>query len=275
MEQLILNVNDYLERIHYRGGLQPTRETLVALHRAHLLNIPYENLEIHLGGALSLELEAIYEKIVIRHRGGWCYEMNGLLAWALRELGFDVTLMASHVVPEHQGDGAEGTHLILKVGLERPYLADVGFGNGFLEPIPLEAGTYQQDYLTYKLEPTDIGWFFTNHAYGGAGYDFTLTPRVMGYFAAPCQYLQTSPESGFVRTTVCHRHTPEGIVTLRGAMLREVTARGVDDQIVDNAADYEQLLNSRFDLRLPPADTTALWQKVWARHEAWMQENAQ
>lgn len=264
------NVNGYLERINYRGTLEQTPETLTALHRAHLLNIPYENLDIHRGTALSLDLDTIYEKIVVQRRGGWCYEMNGLLAWALRELSFDVTLLASHVVPEHQGDGAEGTHLILKVDLECPYLADVGFGNGFFEPIPLEAGTYQQDYLTCKLEQTDVGWFFTNHAYGGAGYDFTLTPRTMDYFAAPCQYLQTSPESGFVRTTVCHRYTPEGIVTLRGALLREVTARGVDDQIVDNLADYEQLLNSRFDLRLPDVD--ALWEKVWARHQAWLRE---
>lgn len=265
-----MKIDGYLRRIGYTGGVAPSPETLVALHRAHLLSIPYENLDIHRGKALSLDLDAIYEKIVTQHRGGWCYEMNGLLAWALRELGFDVTLLASHVVPEHQGDGAEGTHLILKVDLDRPYLADAGFGNGFLEPIPLEAGEYRQDYFVYRLEPTAVGWFFTNHAYGGPGFDFTLTPRTMDYFAAPCQQLQTSPESGFVRATVCHRHTPEGIVTLRGAMLREVTARGVDDQIVDNAADYEQLLNSRFDLHVPDVDV--LWEKVWARHLAWLKE---
>lgn len=264
------DVNGYLERIGYAGGLEPTPETLTALHRAHLLNIAYENLDIHRGGVLSLDLDTIYEKIVLKQRGGWCYEMNGLLAWALDELGFDVTLLASSVVAEHHGDGAEGYHLILKVDLDRPYLADVGFGNGFLEPIPLEVGTYQQGYLTYKLETTDVGWFFTNHAYGGPGYDFTLTPRTMDYFAAPCQYLQTSPESGFVRTTVCHRHTPEGMVTLRGTMLREVTETGVDDQIVDNVADYEQLLNSRFDLHVPDVDV--LWEKVWARHLAWLKE---
>ena len=269
------NVRQYLQRIDYDGATQPTFATLIAIHRAHLLTIPYENLDIHRGRALRLDLPTIFDKIVTHRRGGWCYEMNGLLAWALRELGFSVTLLASHVVPAHQGDGAEGTHLILRVDVERPYLADVGFGNGFLEPIPLEAGDYSQDFLTYRLEATDVGWFFTNHRYGGAGYDFTLMPRTMESFAAPCQYLQTSPESGFVRTTVCHRHTPDGLVTLRGAVLREVTARGVDERVVDKLADYEQLLNSRFDLRLPPADTTALWQKVWVRHEAWMQENAQ
>ena len=83
------NLNDYLERIHYRGSLEPTLDTLKALHRAHLMAVPYENLDLHLGRSLPLDQMRAVEKIVTQGRGGWCYEMNGVFAWVLREMGFE------------------------------------------------------------------------------------------------------------------------------------------------------------------------------------------
>ena len=69
--------------------LEQTLEGLAELGLAHLCAVPFENLDIAAGRALSLEPEAIYDKIVARRRGGFCYELNGLFAWLLRELGFD------------------------------------------------------------------------------------------------------------------------------------------------------------------------------------------
>lgn len=271
--RLAVNLNEYLNRIGYTGERQPTLATLTTLHRAHLLAIPYENLDIHRGGTLALDEALTFARLVTGRRGGWCYEMNSLLAWALRELGFDVTLLASAVTPEFVGDGAAGSHLILLVRLAgRPYLADVGFGNGLLEPIPLEPGTYTQGFLTYELLRDGERWYFRNQPYGGPGFVFTLTPRPLTYFAAECHRLQTAPESGFVRTTVCHRFTARGLITLRGAVLRTVTAAGMSEQVVDNCASYEQVLDSQFGLRLP--DVPALWAKVWARHQVWLGANA-
>ena len=73
----------YLARIGLRGPCEPTLETLVALHRAHMLSVPFENLDIHLGRPLVLDPAANFEKIVTRRRGGWCYEQNGLFGWVL------------------------------------------------------------------------------------------------------------------------------------------------------------------------------------------------
>ena len=135
----------YLARIGYAGPIEPTTDVLYAVHRRHLLAIPYENLDIHLGRELSLNLPAIFDKIVTRRRGGWCYEMNGLLAWALREMGFDVTLLS----------GAEGKHLVLRVQLEQAWLADVGYGNGILEPLPLIEGEHTQHGFVFRLSRDD------------------------------------------------------------------------------------------------------------------------
>ena len=92
-----MQLTDYLTRIDYHGTVAPTLACLNAVHRHHLLNIPYENLDVQLRRPVDQDIERIFEKIVHRRRGGWCYEMNGLLCWALREIGFDVMRMTGGV----------------------------------------------------------------------------------------------------------------------------------------------------------------------------------
>jgi N-hydroxyarylamine O-acetyltransferase len=258
----------YLQRIGYQGVVRPDFQTLVGLHRAHLLTIPYENLDIHRGKTLSVDEDAIFDKIVRDGRGGWCYEMNGLFAWALKEIGFDVTLMGSTVNRQPTGRTIEGNHLVLLVQLERPYLVDVGFGNGFLEPLPLEEGVYQRGYLDYELWKDGDRWWFKNQRFAPIGYDFTLDAHQLGDFAPQSHELQTWEESGFVRTTVCQRFTPAGFVMLRGAVLTTVTENGAEQGTIADAAEYREALENLFDLHLPDAEI--LWEKVWARHQDWL-----
>ncbi len=261
-----MEIRAYLDRINYRGEHTPSLDTLISLHQAHLLAITYENLDIHLGRYLALNESAMFEKMVTQKRGGWCFEMNGLFAWALRELGFSVTLLSSAVNRAMHGKNAERNHLVLLVQLERSYLVDVGFGNGFLRPLPLEIGQYRQAFLDYQLSYEGNYWQFTNHAYGGPGYDFTLQPYQLADFADKCHELQTSPESGFVRVVVCHRFIPEGLLSLRGAVLRTVTAAGACDETIEDELIYHRLLSEQFDLQLPEEEVSRLWQIVWRKH---------
>ena len=270
-----MQLDAYFKRIGFNEAAKVDLPTLAALHRHHLLAIPYENLDIHLGRALTLDLTHIFDKIVQQQRGGWCYEMNGLFAWALREIGFDVQMLGSRVGSPAQGGDADLDHLILEVTMEnQPWLVDVGFGNGLLEPIPLRVGQYEQGFLQYQLseEPEEGRWFFHNQPRGGGGFGFTRQRREYASFARRCHELQTWPDSGFVRATVCHRHTGDAVITLRGAVLKEVTAQGVAERIVDNYDDYAQVLAQQFDLHLD--ETPALWARVWERHLAWQQEMA-
>ncbi|TDI15991.1 MAG: arylamine N-acetyltransferase, partial [Acidobacteria bacterium] len=92
-----MEINAYLKRIGYRGSRQPTAETLRQLHRAHLLAVPFENLDIPLGHPIVLSLPSFYDKIVRRRRGGFCYELNGLFGWLLEQLGFTVVMLSARV----------------------------------------------------------------------------------------------------------------------------------------------------------------------------------
>jgi N-hydroxyarylamine O-acetyltransferase len=259
----------YCARLGYDGPRAATLTTLRALHRAHLLAIPYENLDIHLGLPLTLDGDAMFTKLVDERRGGWCYEMNGVFGRVLESLGFDVRYLSGAVGRRTAGWRARGNHLVLLVTLDRPWIVDVGFGDGFLTPLPLEPGTYRQDFLQYRVSRDGPWWRVDNHEFGGAdGFDFTLTPRVLDDFAAQCHDLQTSPDSSFVKVTVCERFVPGGLVILRGAMLREVSADGVVTRTLDSAADFDRVLRERFGLELD--DAVALWPRVWSRHLDWM-----
>jgi N-hydroxyarylamine O-acetyltransferase len=258
----------YFTRVSYDGPREPTHAALAAVHRAHLLSIPYENLDIHLGRPVTLDRATMFGKLVDERRGGWCYEMNGTLGQVLEALGFDVRYVAGAVHRAVRGEAAHGNHLVLIVTLDRPWIVDVGFGDGFIEPLPLEPGTYRQGFLEFRVSFDGTWWRVDNHEYGGAdGFDFTLEPRTIDTFAAQCHALQTSPESPFVQTTVCERLMPDGLVMLRGAVLREVTATGVATRTVQDAEDYVELLRERFDLYIP--EMRGLWPAVWRRHLEW------
>ncbi len=262
-----MNLEQYLQRIKYTGDLEPDLETLIAVHRHHLLNIAYENLDIHLGRTLELSPARAFQKIVLEKRGGWCYEMNGLLAWALREIGFDVEYLACAV---GQTD-ASANHLGLKVNLEQPYLADAGFGNGLLEPIPLKPGVYTQQSREFQLEQNGEHWRFNipSVSVGAVGnsFDFRLEPQELLNFQERCTYLQTSIESGFVRVVVCHRMTETGVQSLRGAMLQTISNGIETSRTLETQAEYNTVLREVFDLQV---DTNVLWSKVWTSHLEWL-----
>ncbi len=261
----------YLARVRYNGPREVGLATLRALHRAHLLAIPYENLDIHLGVPITLDPEAMFTKLVDERRGGWCYEMNGVFGRVLETLGFDVRYVSSAVGRATRGWRAQGNHMVLVVRLDRPWIADVGFGDGFLTPLPLEPGPSAQGFLQYRVTRDGPWWHVQSHEFGGAdGFDFTLTPRVLDDFRTQCRELQTSPESGFVKSVVCGRFLSSGLVVLRGAVLREVTRDGVATTVLRDAAEFDRVLRERFDLSVPGGED--LWPGLWARHLEWESE---
>ncbi|MFB3065782.1 MAG: arylamine N-acetyltransferase, partial [Planctomycetota bacterium] len=140
-----MDVEALLRRIGYEGARDPNADVLQALHRAFVLSVPFENLDIHLGRPIVLDEAALFDKIVKRRRGGFCYEMNGLFAALLRALGFDVTLLSARVVGTDGKAGPEFDHLVLLVPLSERRLADVGFGDVFVHPLRLDASGEQPD----------------------------------------------------------------------------------------------------------------------------------
>src|SRR5436309_4552846 len=123
----------YLKRIGYRGPLIPHIDVLRRLHHRHLLSVPFENLDIHLGRPIILDQRFFYKKIVENRRGGYCYELNGCFAWLLKRLGFKVSMLSARVAKKEEGLSPEFDHLTLLVHLGERLLVDFGFGDLFNE----------------------------------------------------------------------------------------------------------------------------------------------
>src|SRR3989304_5122383 len=135
-----MDPNTYLARIGAVRPLAPTAEALSSLQVAHVLHVPFEILDIVIRRSISLELPAIYDKIVTRRRGGFCYELNGLFGWLLGARGYRLTMLSARTVDEDGALGPEFDHLVLRVDLDEPWLVDIGFGGTFREPLRLCRG---------------------------------------------------------------------------------------------------------------------------------------
>jgi N-hydroxyarylamine O-acetyltransferase len=258
-----MDLDGYLERIRYAGHVAPTAEVLRDLHRHHLLAVPFENLDIPLRREITLDLERIYDKLVRHRRGGFCYEQNGLFAWALRAIGFDLDLLAARVARPDGTYSPEFAHMLLLVRAEgERWLADVGFGDSFVEPLRLDVAGPQLDRgLEYQVTPAGEEFLLRRREDGKLEekFRFSLEARELVDYAAMCVFQQTSPESHFTRRRVCSLATAGGRITLTATSFL-VTAHGRKTETpLASEADFERLLQQHFGIALsgfpplPPA----------------------
>ncbi|HZT30828.1 MAG TPA: arylamine N-acetyltransferase [Bryobacteraceae bacterium] len=245
-----MHVGAYLERIGHRGSVSATLETLRELHREHMLAVPFENLDIHLGRRIVLDPAALFEKIVTRRRGGFCYELNSMFAWLLSELGYSVTLLSAAVARAAGGGfGPDLDHLTLRVDLATPWLADVGFGESFREPLRMDdPGEQLQDGCVYRIrdqvlerKEDDGGW--------KPQYRFSLEPRSLADFGPMCHHNQTSPSSFFTQVRLCTRATPEGRLTLRDLRLTIAEGGRRVEHPLASEEEFRSVLLDRFGIR--------------------------
>jgi N-hydroxyarylamine O-acetyltransferase len=246
----------YLDRIGYTGPRELHAEVLRQIHRAHMLAVPFENLDIALGRPIPLSLPAFYDKIVRRRRGGFCYELNGLFGWLLERLGFAVTILSARVF--HVGQpGPDFEHVLLLVEAGERLIADVGFGDSFLEPLPLELGSeVEQAGSLYRLTAAGDARVLERRREGvnwEPQFSFTLTPRRLAEFGAECHRLQASPESPFTRKAVCSLPTAEGRLTLSGNRLIRTTRGLRAEEPVGGEREYRSLLRAHFGVELDEA----------------------
>ncbi|MEU0882661.1 arylamine N-acetyltransferase [Lentzea sp. NPDC005914] len=181
-------MDEYLQRI---GASRDS--SLAELHERHLLSVPFENLDTHMDTRIVLEIPWLYDKIVTRRRGGFCYELNGLFAELLRDLGYSVELLAARVF-NGEAFGPPFDHLALVV--DGAWLADVGFGAFSLHPLSWTSREDQQDpFGTFRL--VDHGSDVDVLMDGSPAYRLERRPRSLAEFVPTCWWQQTAPESGF------------------------------------------------------------------------------
>jgi arylamine N-acetyltransferase len=257
-----MDLDCYFKRIGFTGRPEVSLETLQQIHRLHLRTIPYENLDVQLGIPLDTDVARIYRKIVEHGRGGWCYELNGLLGWALEEIGFEVMRIVGAVMRIERGEDAIGNHLVLVVELDEPWVADVGLGDGALQAYPLRTHAFSENGFDYQLEEVAGYWRFHNHKTSNASsMDFRYRPAD----EALLSHMQsTSPDSSFVKNLVCQRATAWGYDIQVGLIARRLTPDGVSERVIESPDALLDSLNRRFGLDVP--DIARSWDTLEAAH---------
>lgn len=215
-----MDIDAYLRRIDAKRPDEPTVEALRELHKRHLETVPFENLSVHLPERIELTEDALFDKIVRRRRGGFCYELNGAFAALLRELGFEVTLLAARVIsPDRPGSPFD--HLALRVDLDEPWLVDVGFGRHMVYPLRLNACEPQPDpegdFLVLDAPDGDVDVLHD----GKPVYRLDRRARELTDFVPTCWWQATAPGTTFTRSLTCSLATPTGRITLAGNRLIE------------------------------------------------------
>ncbi|MEU3463057.1 arylamine N-acetyltransferase [Streptomyces sp. NPDC006733] len=261
-----LDLDAYLARTGYEGGLEPTAKTLRALHSAHTAAIPFENLDVALGREVRLDLDSVQRKLVTERRGGYCYEQNSLFAAVLERLGFAVTAHGARV--RTAGPTLRPiTHFLLRVVVDgAEWLADTGFGApGPLEPVELRTGTpsWQGGWAFETAE--EEGGVRVLRSLGAQGwsdlYAFAPNPLYPVDAVVLNHYTSTHPLSRFTGQLVVQRTTPQARYSLVRDELTVTGAgapEGTQERRKVTAGELAGVLEGTFGLVLPAADTEHL-----------------
>ena len=254
----VIDLNAYLRRIGYDGSLKSDLATLRAITTAHVAAIPFENLNPLLRLPVSLELADIERKLVHEHRGGYCFEQNGLLLEALRALGYDVSGLIARVLWMKPEDAMVAqTHMLLRVELAgESWLVDVGFGS-----MALSGALRLQPDITQSTgnEP-----FRLLHQHGEwrmqaqvkeewrTLYRFDLQPRPAIDYVVANHYTSTYPESHFLHGLIVARTLSDRRLGLRN---REFVVHHTGGESVRRALEgvdeIKQVIREQFGIRLP------------------------
>jgi N-hydroxyarylamine O-acetyltransferase len=259
-------LDQYAERIDLEGPLRATPDGVTAMHVAHALNVPFENLDVHLRRPIRLDAASLVDKLVQHRRGGYCYETNGLLALALKQLGTRVQHLAARNLMR-PWEQRQRTHLALLVEVSgRQFLCDVGFGQFCpLAPVPFELGVAQEQFgETYRIDATEFGHQLSlrqNDEWMPL-YAFSLEPcppidfEIMNYFNS------THPSSPFVQQIMISRPLQGMRRGLRGASLTLREAGQVHTRDIATPTEFSKLLREEFAIALDDATLQKLYPGV-------------
>jgi N-hydroxyarylamine O-acetyltransferase len=208
-----------------------------------------------MGRRIRLSEDAFYEKIIKHHRGGFCYELNGSFASLLRRLGFKVRMLSARVAGKTGGFSPEFDHMTLLVTMKDRWLADVGFGDSFIEPKRLDySGPQSDNGRIYRITPSAGGrllsrWDDRKNLWESQ-YLFRLRPRRLEDFVARCRYQETSPNSHFRKGRLCTMLTRNGRVTLTDTKFIVTKGSRRTERRVRGRKEFDERLRKWFGITL-------------------------
>ena len=248
-----MNIDHYLKRIKFSTVPKIDLETLITLQNFHLKSIPFENLDIHYNNPIILDLKNIYDKIINRNRGGFCYELNGLFYYLLQQIGFDVKLISAEVYVGNGTYSDDFDHMAIIANIaDQLYLVDVGFGKFSYSPLKIELDKEIKDELDSFIFKQDDAYFTICEIQHGEivpQYRFKNEERKLSDFENMCNFHQTNPNSHFKQNLVVSILTETGRNTLNKNQFKSTT-NGEVSKVEFDEKDFEIMLDKYFKIKV-------------------------
>lgn len=271
----------YLARIGLDAPVETSAEGLAILQRAHRMNIGFENIDVTLGRAISLDPDAIFGKLVMSARGGYCFEQNWLFGAMLAQMGFANRPLLARVWLGLADDAppAPLTHTFRLVDLNgEAWIADAGFGGSYVPPMPLADGATAQTSdgaqhrMTRHGAPGSLGGEWLVERLGPAAatdgrstapgwqkqYSFNLNEVAPIDLELSNHWTFTKPDTRFTSALIASIVLEDGFAALNGRRLR-LYAGGRGDVIdIAHAQDWRAMLADLFRVELSEDEVAAL-----------------
>ncbi len=254
MPDVEFSLERYLDRVRLVRRPHIDVDGLTAVHRAQAFSVPFENFDIQLGRPLDLSPAGLFDKMVLRPRGGYCFELNGLLQVALVRLGFNLRRILARV--HLLGSPSGRTHLLSAVGLgDREWIADVGFGAGGLRsPIPLELDREDhQDGRVFRLvhfPPFGRMLQLKEQGTWNNLYSFDDTHVCDADVAVANHFTETNSKSFFTYSRIASLPSAEGRIALQDFTLRQWQGTRCDESRLPADDNYLEALHDHFGIQL-------------------------
>lgn len=248
-----MKVEKFLKRIGFSGTPKVDYYTLAQLQTKFLLSVPFENLDMHYCDGVAFGIEAAYDKIVERNRGGYCYECNSLMYAMLCEMGFRVDIYSGRMTIDGPLDGPEFGHMFLKVTIDRDYLVDVGNGQSFRTPLYEDGGNeaWIPEGFWFRVGPhIDGRTLYSRSADTRWNTRFNYDPiaRDINQFRGGRDYHHTSPDSPFTKGPLATLATPEGRIFVTPNRFVENRFGEKTETTLNSEAEFLECLKTRFNL---------------------------
>ena len=249
-----MNLEKYFNRIKLEGFVKPTSEVLQEIHKNHVFEIPFENLDVYRKKVFSIDTASVYKKVIEGGRGGYCYELNSLLYTFLSEIGFTSRILSARIFTEDGSIGPLFDHMSVYVQTEREYLLDVGFGELFITPLEIRPGVQFDGRHYFNIEKWGEDEFLLQMSSNGIDYQkkytFNLNPVRIEDFEAMNLDKQTNPESYFVKNLICTKPTAQGRLTIFNQKLVEKVGELREERPILSESHLHELLIEKFDIKI-------------------------
>ena len=252
-----MNIEKYLRRIESEHLRDVSLENLKQLQANHLRLVAFENLDMMANRHVAMDLESTYEKVILKHRGGFCFELNQLFGWLLQQLGYNCVYIGCRVYSITLLTYSPWfSHIALLIHLENEgnFLADVGFSMSFQNTLAIMPNVIQKDTFGYmKIVPDDCNNdCFTllrnvkeTNIEWNTVYQFNLKPKEINSFKEMLQWVQSPACPRFYNRSMAIRYANGYMIMLVGFRFTKICfTNGYEVTRIDEMLTKEQVFES-------------------------------